>query len=684
MSRRRIAEPLGRFADGLKKAKTTIDYAAVLYALLEELDVPRQLEAWAKQAEEAGDLAQAAEHLQIWKQVVGLLDQLAAIGGDEAIGRREFVQLVESGLEAMEFSLVPQGLDHVTIGRIEQNTAADMPIVFLLGIEEGVLPKRASEEGLLSEADRARLAEQGIRLAPGMIANNMDEQFLAYQVLTAPSKRLIVSYALADEEGKGLRPSSLVVRLAKFAGIKIEPILLEHVPLVHPRQAFRRLTDALRTVRAGEENRADWQTIYEWARREDRLRPQLMRRLDGLFRKNTAQSLSGAAASRLYLKERRLYGSVTRFESFRACPFKHFVQYGLRLKERDIFRLRPPDLGLFFHAALKVFGEKVEEEKGWGALTQADSAAMVKEITELLVPRLQNEILLSNARRQALVGRLETTLRKAVERLCDFGRTSSFLPYAYEQSFGYGEGALSPLKWHLSGGERLEIIGQIDRVDRLTKDGKDYFLVVDYKSGGAWLTMADVYYGLRLQLLTYLLALEASGQAAIPAGVLYYFVKQPFITAEQKMSEEAVWEEICKARRMPGWLLADKNILQELENTFDKRSDFFKISLKKDGEFASASLPYLKTQEEFDKLTAYVGEMLRATGAAILGGEIALRPVSLKDRKACTYCAYRDVCQFDETLAENQVTVLPEMDEAEVFKKIEEQEGRAWPGRTNN
>ena len=40
------------------------------------------------------------------------------------------------------------------------------------------------------------------------------------------------------------------------------------------------------------------------------------------------------------------------------------------------------------------------------------------------------------------------------------------------------------------------------------RPGKTYGLVVDYKSGYAEVTASDVYYGLKLQLVTYLLALE--------------------------------------------------------------------------------------------------------------------------------------------------------------------------------
>ena len=52
----------------------------------------------------------------------------------------------------------------------------------------------------------------------------------------------------------------------------------------------------------------------------------------------------------LYGKE--LSGSVTRLERFAACPYQYFCIYGLELREREEYKIRPIDLGNLFHKAL--------------------------------------------------------------------------------------------------------------------------------------------------------------------------------------------------------------------------------------------------------------------------------------------------------------------------------------------
>ena len=48
---------------------------------------------------------------------------------------------------------------------------------------------------------------------------------------------------------------------------------------------------------------------------------------------------------------------------FIVVQFSHFAQHGLKLRERQIFRLEAPDIGELFHAALKYIAETVMVQK---------------------------------------------------------------------------------------------------------------------------------------------------------------------------------------------------------------------------------------------------------------------------------------------------------------------------------
>ena len=62
---------------------------------------------------------------------------------------------------------------------------------------------------------------------------------------------------------------------------------------------------------------------------------------------------------------KQLYGttinaSVSRFEGYQQCPFKHYASHGLRLNERSKYELQNFDLGDIFHSVLKHISDRVE------------------------------------------------------------------------------------------------------------------------------------------------------------------------------------------------------------------------------------------------------------------------------------------------------------------------------------
>ena len=86
-----------------------------------------------------------------------------------------------------------------------------------------------------------------------------------------------------------------------------------------------------------------------------------------------------------------------------------------------------------------------------------------------------------------------------------------FVPLDFELNFADPE-QIAPIT--LSDGEvTLNMSGVADRVDGWLHDGKLYLRVVDYKTGRKAFSLSDVWYGMGLQMLLYLFALERSGPA---------------------------------------------------------------------------------------------------------------------------------------------------------------------------
>jgi len=679
--RNKATAPLIAFAEQLKSAQNVKEMTISLYELLAELAVPEKLEEWADHAEAIGDLEQAREHRQLWDNMVQLLEQLVEISGDQSMNLDFYSNLIHEGLEGLTLSLIPPGLDYVTISSMEQTSLENISAIYVPGVNDGVLPMRGRGEGLLTDGERGQMIELGLELAPGSQTNSFAEKFLVYTGLTRATKYLWVSYPLADEEGKGLSPSLLIKGLRSFSTVPLTSLPLEPLPgnerhyLAHGKGSISSLSAVLRGYKGGEVVPPIWWDVYNWGCQQEELQGYIKQVVAGLFHHNQVEKLPANIARHLYPKNNKLRGSVTRFESFQACPFKHFAQYGLSLKERAVFRLAAPDWGQFLHAALKDFGDRMEQDgRDWGSLREEEYQDIVNTVVDDLAPKLQNEILLSSEQHKHLVGRLKGTVTRSLKRLIEFDRVSEFKPMALEKSFGRGTDALAPLVYMLPDEIGLEIVGQIDRLDMATHEGKKYMLVIDYKSGGAWLKLVDVYYGLKLQLLTYLLVAQNAYEDCMPAGVLYYFLKNPTISDSIRLDEEQITKKINNLLKMPGWILAESQVIRLLDREIDGYSEFLKIALKKDETFYSTSLPYIKTQEEFASLLKHVEKKLVETACRIMGGDIEISPYTMDKVTPCGYCQFTAVCQFDNLLPENEYRKLVKPEDDAIFRSIAEEQ----------
>nr|MBS9408079.1 hypothetical protein [Streptococcus oralis] len=87
---------------------------------LEELDVPKKLEALRIRAEESGDFLFATDHEQVWEEVMSLLDTFVEMLGEEKMSLSMFTDVMSTGLEALQFANIPPSLDQVLIANIDR------------------------------------------------------------------------------------------------------------------------------------------------------------------------------------------------------------------------------------------------------------------------------------------------------------------------------------------------------------------------------------------------------------------------------------------------------------------------------------------------------------------------------------------------------------------------------------
>ena len=685
--RRIAAQPLALLQDSLHAAKTVREQTQALYNFLLALEVPDTLAQWAERATQAvtqglpgqtgGETQQAAasEQRQLWQKLMELFDQLVMVAGDEQMSLREYELVLADGLDALQLAVIPQGLDAVTIADFDQNSLQGFRAIYILGANAGVMPRDVVESGLLTDADRLHLREKAkLEIPAGSRERSFSENYLLYRSFTEARDYLWVSYALADTQGGELLPSPLIARLrtilpqVKFLSLTgMGSMREDDLRLAAPWPALAGLTDALREQRDNGRWQPFWQDVYNWCQGQQELRTAMQLSLRGLWSRQRENTLPEPLARALFARYGRLHGSVTQFEHFHACPFQYFAQHGLRLRERPEWTFRPLELGDLLHGVMHTFGEELRQAgRRWSEVGDDECALLCQRAVQELAPRVRGQMMLREKPYAHLLTRIQHTAEQNIHRLIAFDKASQFHPLMFEQTFGEAQDALPPLSYQV-GDVQVELTGKIDRLD-LSEDGR-YFLVIDYKTGQAAINLLEVWYGLRMQLLAYLLvaqqALQKDYPGCLPAGVLYCFLKDMLLSTESRRSREEVEAGLREKLQMPGWVLAEPEVIKAI----DPQQHFIKVQLGKDDKLPSRQTA-IKSEAQFALLLDYVGFLVQDTGRRILHGDIAAHPYRSKDGNACTFCFYRDLCGFDPTLGDNWADLPDDSKDEEIYARM--------------
>jgi ATP-dependent helicase/nuclease subunit B len=679
-TREAIIEPLIKFQKDIKRDSTIKNICVALYDFLIHIGALETIESWSNSFKEKGENDLSNEYSQIVDLVMKILDQLVEVMGEEKVTLDKFVKIMSVGFEKYEMGLIPASLDEVVIGNISRIRSHGVKALFVIGVNDGIFPAVSKDEGILSDKDRISLRERGVELAPDTKVKAFEEQFLVYTTLTTPSHYMMISYPMADFEGKALRPSVIVSRIKK-----IFPKLMEESDIakkrgyeeklekiVAPEPTFNKMVAALRRDYEGKEVEEIWSPVFNWFYDKKEWKRKTYTIFKGLEYSNQVEKVDVSKIRELYGKP--LNFSVSRLEQYAGCPFAYYVKYGLKAKDRKIYEFSSPDFGSFMHGVLDKFsGQVVSSNLKWQELNKDWCKSTIYSIVDEELARKSGSILNSSARYKHVADRLKRILTKSVTIIAEHIKKSSFEPLANELVFGVG-GDLPPIKLSLPSGEEIQLMGRIDRVDSMDLDGGTYLRIIDYKSGNKKFELSQVYYGLQLQLLVYLDALISNAERyiekqAIPGAILYFKIDDPIIKCNQNMSDEEIEKEVMKRLKMNGLLLKDAKVVREMDKDMQGFSLIIPARINKDGSLSKS--PSVISIEQFGILRNYVRETLINLCQEMLGGNIEIRPSKEKKYSACNFCDYSAICQFDSTMKNNSYRYVNKKKDEEVWSLME-------------
>lgn len=657
-----VIDKIMRFENQMADASTAVEFATAFYEAIETFDLPSQLMTERDTLDTEGEHRKAEEIDQLWHGFIQTLDDLVSVFGTQTMTQNRFLELLDIGLDQLEFVMIPQTLDQVSIGTMDLAKVDNKQHIYLVGVNDGVLPQTVSSSGLITDEEKKYFQEQSaIELSPTADILQMDEAFVCYIAMTRGCSDVTFSYSLMGTKGDEKEPSPFLNQIQQlFTNLDIQNIHHQHQanPLTlmeHPHQTKIALFESLKAWLDDEIVADTWLDTYQVMRDDAQLNEGLTYLLSALTYDNETVQLSESLSKDLY--GTTINASVSRFEGYQSCPFKHFASHGLRLNERTKYKLENFDLGDIFHQVLKFISEKVNGD--FKNLNVNQIHKLTSEALSEILPEIQFNLLNSTAYYRYLSQRIGSIVETTLTALKYQGSYSKFIPQRFEAGFrrkprDNEELYAQPLQ--TKQGIPINIRGQIDRIDTYNHGEESFVNIIDYKSSkySGTLDLTKVYYGMQMQMMTYMdIVLQNKSRLGLtnmtkPGGLLYFHVHEPRIKlAWNELNETKRDTEFIQSFKLSGLLNSDDAVLEAFDTRLEPNynSDIVPLGLKKDGGIKRNSK--VADEKTIYKLIQHNKRNFIETASNIMDGHTEVAPMKYNQTLPCDFCNYKPVCHVD-------------------------------------
>ena len=669
--RKEIVEPLLKLKEEIDEEKTAENVTRNLYKFLQEQKIEEKLQQKIHHLEEQGMIDLANEYVNSYQVLMNILDEIVLVfGKDKMTLDSKYVQILKTGLQNSGLNKIPGTQDQVTLGDVDRSRSHKVRAVFIIGINDGIFPSVNKDEGFFNDDDREQLKLNGIELAKGTLDRLYEDNFNIYKAFTTSEEKVYLSYTSADSEGKAHRPSVLIYKIKKLFPKIYEQsdVVKEEYEITNEKKTYEQLLRNIAKQKDGEKVDDIWKIVYQYYKNQGNWSEKLKKDLKGLKYTNQPQKLDEKIIKKLY--GNILSTSVSKLEQYRRCPFSYYLQYELKLKEKEELKVQSFDTGSFMHEIIDEFFKKVNEEN----IPLTEFLENNSKIQELIEPIIEENLdngkqymFKATVKYKILVRRLKRIISIALKYIIESLVYSDFKIQGTEIEFGTGE-EYKPIIIEMEDGRKIELTGKIDRMDIAQDENGKYLRIIDYKSSAKTIDLNEVYAGLQIQLLSYIDAV--CKEDMIPVGALYFSLLEQIVKSDQKMSEEEIEEQIRKKFKMKGLILADVKVIKmQDKNLISGASKIIPAGITSKGGIDKRYTNGVN-QEEFKILQKYIYKTIKDISKEILSGKIDLKPYNNKGKTPCEYCSYKSICGFDTKNSNNTYNYIENKSNDEVIMSM--------------
>ena len=617
-----------KFGQLFSKANSIANFLHGVEALLESVDAKNRL-ADIAQFEKQNSLEIESEISSVILDKVNKIhENMMRFLGDKIVSPLEFLQIYMSGFSEEMVNLVPVSVDSVFIQK-NADGLYKIKDLFIVGAVDGVFPVHMADTGMLQDAELLQLSEIAQKnVEPTIKELNKREKFISYELMLLPSDRLFVLYS-THSFGAVNKPAEIVNRFVKLFDLQVKKTCKTNQIIT------QKIAEKKFAKQVGEFLSGEMISTYELNRDYNKIRNHFSKSF-----RNYISTLSFGEKEFKIEQARELYfmnnkSSVSQLERYFSCPYSFFARYGLRLKDNKDASLSSLDIGTIVHKFAELFTKQIKKFEG------LDKKEFNKKVTCLFDESL-NALSINREKNVAVLKFIADEANRLAEYLMLEQEKSSFKNESELNEYEFfGNNAV---KIQVDENTLISIEGKIDRIDKFG----DYVRVIDYKTGETNSDLDSIYFGKKIQLVSYLSAVEKINGGKV-AGLFYLPIHSDFVKIQQKIKNNY---------KMQGFLLDDIDVIKYMDCSLsleNSESDFVPLKLKNNKETKETGelqISYGRAKnflsiEEFDDVKNYTAELCKQALGEILDGNIAPAPFAKKSEKnslECKYCEFAGFC----------------------------------------
>jgi ATP-dependent helicase/nuclease subunit B len=581
----------------------------------------------------------------VWKQLLQVFDQIHIALGNQPYQKNTLVTGLLLGLEEAEFTGVPQSFDALMVGDFartkfqtlhqEHETKMGVQYAFILGVNDQFVPRHEQSIELISPEELQALQAQGLLTDILLQDEALNYQrFHFYTLLTSAAKEVHISY---------YQYGGLYLEEEYFPSAVLKPLLEGFdVPFIvraahaQERNLHNMTIAAAKHMLMREYNRHAANTSDLW---------RVVEAADGTFIR-TLTRLSDFKNDVGFTKKIALpeQFSVSQVETYNRCAYQYFLKYVLKVKEPYEEKMQPFQTGVLLHGAYELLAEKAQKKQV--KVNELDGVYdLIRRYFAGIEEGLSDHPLFNLLANRYMYAQTQKIVEQSLPFILKNEANSQFVPEHIEYQL---QAQHIPL---LNTPGRARLVGKLDRID--VDKGRQYLRIIDYKSSRKSLDFNGMLHGTQLQLPVYAYLTQQAFAQKIAGSLYVPLVENDLLVDTPRIDAAEVEQRLQKTYQATGFVLDEPESLVLFDEMLadDDTSTAITYNRTKDGKAGAHAMAL--AADELASIQKFAFGQVKTTIERIVAHEFPVAPTreDLDDTKTpCSRCAFRSVCQFDQTI----------------------------------